>query len=275
MDKAILKTQLIAIKNNNYEVKSDQLDYLLSGMLEHIGSIDSELRDDLIYLVMANWIMNGTLTPNQIKIILATLLDEDHMFYQIGEKDTDSIFTRSFSMLQIPPILIYHRKVNFLTKEEINEVYNKVVHSFVAEKDLRDYTKDKGWADSVAHGADALDDLALCSEITYSQLTHILNIIKNKVCINHYVYINEENERLVTAIISVLSRKIISTKEFSEWVNSFATIKRIGQFPEDRYLLINVKNLLRSLYFRLLDQEDKEQIIEEIKKTLKYIGENY
>lgn len=268
-----LKTILKEIKENNFMVpESLDVNELVLRMMNNIGDSDPELRDKLIYSTMSRWVMNNEISIENLKKMLKMSINDNHLFFRIGEKDTDSVFTRSFSILLIPLILIKHRESNFLSKEEIKEVYTKVVDYFIKEKDLRGYVMDKGWAHSVAHAADALDDLALCSEIEYRELVNILEIIKEKVCISSYVYINEEDERLVTAVMNILNRGLITDEEFCKWIRSFNKYEKTGSYPEDDNILTNTKSFLRSLYFRIIKREYKRRLVDEIKTSLEGIS---
>ncbi|GKX30909.1 membrane protein [Vallitalea longa] len=268
-----LKAILKEIKEDNYEVPATiDVNELILRMMDNIGSLDIELREKLINSTMYHLIMKNKIPDKKLIEVLKMSIDKNHLFFGIGEKGTDSVFTRTFSILLIPLILIKHRESNFLSKEEIKVVYVKVVDYFLKEKDLRGYVEHKGWAHSVAHAADALDDLALCSEIEYKELLYILEIIKEKVCISNYVYINEEDERLVTAVISIMNRGLISDKELCKWINSFSNYKKTGLYPEDDNLLTNVKSFLRSLYFRIIKLENKKSLVEGIRKGLEIIS---
>ncbi len=54
---AELKCQLIEIKKNDYNFTGYDLNKLISEMLKDIGSIDSELRDELIYITFGQMIV--------------------------------------------------------------------------------------------------------------------------------------------------------------------------------------------------------------------------
>ncbi|MGH4119152.1 DUF2785 domain-containing protein [Clostridium sp.] len=270
-----LKRILKQIKKENYSVPINvNINHLIFEMMHNIGNSDPELRDKLIYSIMYYWIKDNEITISKLKELLAMSIDDSHLFFRIGETDTDSVFTRSFSILLVPLILMKHRQHKFLSEKDILEVYEKVVDYFIKEQDLRGYVKDKGWAHSIAHAADALDDLAICSEIGNEELLHMLEIIKKKVFISNYVYVNEEDERLVTTIVSILNRSLISNEDICEWIKSFSDIEKTGIHPEDDNLLTNVKNMLRSLYFRIIVLENTEVLVEEIKNALTKIS-NY
>ena len=118
------------------------------------------------------------------------------MLYNIGEKNTDSVFRRSFSILLLPLILITHRSQPFLTAPEIQQIKEKLLYFLGNEKDLRGFVSEKGWAHSIAHAADALDDLAQCSELSKINLAEILEAIRNVICVKDTGYIHGEDERI-------------------------------------------------------------------------------
>ncbi len=224
-------------------------------MLPHVGAVDSELRDDLIYTCLATWMLDERelFTEEQYKEILAVALDDMHLFYRLGEKDTDSVFTRTFSMLLLPLILIAHRRRPFLSRDELLHVKERVQSYLAQEQDFRGFVVegDKGWAHAVAHAADALDDLARCKEMNATDLRDILQVIREKVANPHLVYNFEEDERLAIPVIACLERKLLKEADVKEWLNSFVPLaKETEPFPASYRQALNVKMFLRSLYFR-------------------------
>ena len=198
-------------------------------------------------------------------------LDNNHLFYNIGNVD-DAVFTRTFSVLLLPIIVYIHRKKSFLTVEDLNMIKEKLIDYLKAEEDVRGYVLEKGWAHGVAHTADALDELVKCSEIENNDLKAILHVIHQKITINNYVYINDEDERMVTAIVSILERRILAETDIINWLKGFSVINKIGRLPEDSMASINTKNFMRSLYFRLLKNEDYEKYTQIIKEVIDSIS---
>jgi hypothetical protein len=269
-----LKKTLRQVKENDYQVPTGvNVTEIIFEMLENIGNPDPELRDQLIYTTFFHWILEKRETTEEtMKEILKICLDDMHLFYKIGENNTNSVFTRSFSVLLVPLILVSHRKQNLLNKEEIMNVFHNVTRYFLEESDLRGYVEDDGWAHSVAHTADALNDLALCTEIGYKEFKYMLEIIQTKICVGNYVYIHKEDERMVTAITSILERNLIPIEEICIWVKSFSEKKNPDSIRDEDDMKMNIKNFLRSLYFRLLDLNEMEEIVAEVKDVLNTIG---
>jgi hypothetical protein len=265
----ILKERLIKVRDNEY-ILENQEDYFSLGleMINNIGSLDPELRDNLIYTTFFHWITKGKFTGGQLKHFLNISLDSAHLFYKLEDKDEDAVYTRTFSVLLVAIIIFQHRKENFLSEEALYEAKDKLVEYMIKERDVRGYDELKGWAHSAAHTADALDELVQCTCFNKNDLLDILNSIKAKVCIGYYVYIDEENERMVTAVKNSFDRKIFSNSEIIEWLQKFNVENKNYRIVNNYHLKINIKDFLRSLYFRILDQEDLYFIIEEIRELL-------
>ncbi len=265
-----LKKRLEKIKKSKVNPdKIENFSELIDEMIDNIGNPDPILRDDLIYSILANWIIEGHIDDKSKKHILNRLVSEDNLLYKIKLKEDISVLKRSFSVLMIPPLIYSHRKKTYLTESEIREIFNKVCIYFSLEDDLRGYIKDKGWAHSAAHTADALDELALCEELGKNDLEQILKLIKNKLSNNSYIFVNEEDERMCTAVESIISREILSEEFIYNWLESFYTIFNKTSFPDNYKLKMNLKNFLRSLYFRFLEKD--KDISENIYYILKKI----
>lgn len=270
----LLKEKLNQIAGGEFRVDNDEERFDLAlAMAQFIGSPDPELRDGLIYPAFYTWILeHEAFTAVQLHQFFDLAVDENHLFYRLGEKGTDAVFTRTFSMLLLPLLLIAHRKRPYLTQPEIINLKETIIRYLEREQDVRGYVVEKGWAHAVAHAADALDDLALCEELRADDLRDILAAIRQKIGTDDYVFVHEEDERMVTAVASLLSRQVLSDLEFNDWIRGFVPfVAEVEAGPAgSRYL--NVKNFLRSLYFRLCGQEGYEAICPVIFETAREIG---
>ncbi|MNW25773.1 hypothetical protein D3C74_25250 [compost metagenome] len=245
-----LKEKLIIIKENGYQAPPDTFQ-LIQEMMDNVGSVDAQLRDELIYTTLSNWIPGDFLTTYELEQLLPVVLDNDHLLCGLGETNTDSVFTRSFSMLVIPLLLMRHRESPFLSSEHIHQIKENVFFNIQQERDYRGYDEEKGWAHAIAHGADALDDLAQCSELDKNDLLAILDLVYEKMIITDRVYSDGEDERMVKPIISVLNRKMFSQTAVEQWIQSFGDVKKPSEFLPAFRQKNNIKNFLKSLYFRI------------------------
>lgn len=257
-----LKKELELVSQNQYQLPTGvSTDQILESMLAHIGVIDSQLRDDLIYSTFAEWISQDRLTQAQIRLLMTRALDEDHLFYHLGELGSDSVFTRTFSVLLLPLILDAHLRHSFLADSEIQKIYERVLEYSSREQDHRGYVAEKGWAHATAHTADALEQLALCPTLTEEHLIHLLDTVQALVKVSDEVYTHEESERLSIAVIAVFRRNLLSLDTLLRWVQQFTEPSLSGEDYLCRMAhRINRKDFLRSLYFRMRKSGMKETL---------------
>jgi hypothetical protein len=284
-----LKDQLYEIADNEFALpeQARAMPRALE-MLPHLGCPDAELRDDLIYSTLATWILADKFEDDDLKTLLRQLLTDEHLFYKLGETDTDSVFMRSFSMLIIPLIVSRHRLRPFLMPYELREVKVKLLDYLEREADLRGFVFDedetgepKGWAYAVAHTADALDDLVQCKELQGEDLLEVLNSIRQKAAESKLVFVYSEDERLTTPVIATLGRKVLTPADVQSWLAGFVPLAQQKEpFPDCYRQAQNVKNFLRSLYFRarkpetadLIGENSANALAELVNKTLQTIA---
>ncbi|CAM3263207.1 DUF2785 domain-containing protein [Paenibacillus sp. FSL F4-0087] len=269
-----LKEKLILVKENDYQTPLDTFQ-LIQEMMVNIGSLDAQLRDDLIYTTLSNWIPDNTLTVNELEQLLSVVLDNKHLLFRLGETNTDSVFTRSFSMLVIPLLFMRHKESPFLSKEHIHQIKEIVFYNVHKERDYRGYDEEKGWAHAIAHAADALDELAQCSELDKNDLLTILDLVYEKMTITDRVYSDGEDERMVKSIISVLNRKILSQTYVEQWIQRFGDVEKNPEFLPAFRQKNNIKNFLKSLYFRIKFHKVDADLCPTIEHTLYKIEKVY
>ena len=284
-----LKDQLYEIADNEFALPEQAKAWpRAQEMLPHLGSSDAELRDDLVYSTLATWILADKFEDDDLKAMLRLLLTAEYLFFKLGESDTDSVFMRSFSVLLIPLIVNCHRKRPFLMPYELRELKVKLLDFLEKEQDLRGFILDedesgepKGWAHAIAHSADALDDLVRCQEIGSEDLIEILNTIRQKAAEPKAVFVYSEDERLVTPVIAALSRKVLTPSDVQNWLAGFLPLAQQKEpFPDCYRQAQNVKNFLRSLYFRackpetaeLIGENSANALAELVNKTLREIA---
>lgn len=263
-EKNVLKNNLRKIAEENYKLKNGECigDYLDS-MLRHIGDPDEELRDSLIYKTFIHWIeIERYFSKKDLIQLLDTLLSDEYIFYNIGDINDDSVLRRSFSVLLINPILCVHLEDNFLDDEMIQKIKSGLMLYLDKEKDLRGYDQSKGWVHALAHAADGIDMLVNCQGIKEKDITDILFSIENKLINGCEFLYTEEDERLVNIVYyNIIEDQLIEESEIISWLENMCdrTFGIEGKIPAFK-ARINVKNFLRSLYFRMLHLHDYENI---------------
>lgn len=268
-DKKFLRSIL---KNGELPRDSDA-STLSYALLANLASPDSELRDELSYMVLASTIIDkGCLSPEQIEKLLATVLDEHHLFYQIGEVDNDSVFMRSFSNLIIAAILYDDVKSPAISEHMMAHTKAALLRYARQEHDWRGYVFGKGWAHAMAHLADSLDECAQNHFMQEEDRRQILSTVRTLARLPEPLY-NEEDIRLATVVYHIIVTRQVNDTFLDEWLAS-CYIER-GTDVSTWTSVTNMKNFLRSLYFLLLWDNISIHVAEQISTLLHRLDDVY
>ena len=265
-----------SIARNDYQIPEGyKLENLTDILFSYLGSSDPELRDDIAYIVYANWLKRGIYPKETVKSHIDKLLS--NLDKGIGETESDTVFQRTFSVLLLAEIIHNDNKKPLLDKNQIKGISEKGLWYLDHEKDPRGYIPVKGWAHALAHTADLMLVLARNRYIDGSDLWRMLATISNKmVHATRYIYIHGEDERLANAVIEILRRDLVSLNQLEIWSRSFKEPDGKdwkGAYVDERsYAFHNTRNLLRSIYLVLIAQQedfpDREQLVRLFLSTL-------
>lgn len=280
-------------------------------LLANLGSTDSELRDELSYMILARGLIGKQLLPvPQMEELLLICLDQDHLFYHIGEPGTDAIFMRSFSNLIIAALLYadatktpdepQEKDVSEMPEAQVKEAGNlekaqeapvkqdawlvrfsgetigKTKEALLRyaheERDWRGRVQGKGWAHAMAHLADSLDECAQNISVTQDDRKQILETIRDLAKTRVPLY-DEEDVRLATVAYHIIICKQLDDPTISAWLESCYVERKedLASWTS----LNNAKNFLRSLYFLLLWENIGVHFADQISRILKRIDAVY
>lgn len=251
----------------DFDKETDKVQ-LAKTLLENIGNHDSFIRDGLIYPTLATLFYYDHLSKEDIIKFTKILIGEKGMKYDMPNYYELSVLTRSFSLLAIVIIIYRQRKDQVLPNELFNLLYTEFMDYFRNETDFRGYIDEIGLAHSVAHSADVFTQLFKSEELGESEFEDMFNVIRERFMINTYVFMSDEDERMVTAIVVALDRKAIKQEFILKWIDGFRSFEKLAKFPEDYNVDINIRNLLRSLYFRLLGNDNYQYLLDKLVEVL-------
>lgn len=268
----------VSVAKDDYKIpEGHTLNNLTDVLFGYLGSMDPELRDEIAYIVYANWLKREVYSPDVLKSHIEILLS--NLEKGIGETDSDTIFVRAFSVLLLAEIVHNDNRKPILEREQVRRVLNKALWYLDAEKDPRGHIPVKGWAHALAHTADLFLVLAHSRYTDEADHRNMLAAISNKlVHSTNHVYIHGEDDRLAAAVTEILRGGLVSYEKVEDWTTSF--LKPDGGDWKGAYVenernraFQNIRNLLRSIYLQLLlDEEempDRERLTEVLLTALK------
>jgi hypothetical protein len=234
-------------------VPSDRpLAELTAELTRMLGDPDPALRDGTAYPALTTWIERGVYDD-----LLAGLGDgmASGLLVGIGERDTDSVFRRSFSALVLGECIARDNDRPLLPGGKILEWGDRLTTWLLREQDLRGWVPGKGWAHAVSHGADTLAILARSPHLATPELTVLLDVVADRLLLPvDRLFSSGEGDRLAFATVAILRRNVVPLRVLEPWIARIAASAgtRSSYDERDPYLAGgNAEAFLRALYLQL------------------------
>ena len=266
-----------AVVRDKFEVPGgDSAARLAPELLANLGSIDSELRDDLTLSILTAWIYQKKLLgPDDLRPMTRTL--EGNLRAGIGEAGTDTVLRRSFSALTLSVIAARDNETPFLLAEEYRELLDAALAYFHDERDTRGFEARTGWMHSAAHTSDLLKFLARNRLLLPADQARVLSALTAKNRDAASPFAQGEDERMARVAISIVRRADFDRDAFRAWLS---TLQVAAKFPDPATVDAlraqqNVRHLMTALWTELsVDDRPSEgadfakQALREALKTL-------
>jgi Protein of unknown function (DUF2785) len=233
-------------------VPSDRpLDELTAELTRMLGDPDPALRDGTAYPALTTWIERGVYDD-----LLAGLGDgmAAGLLVGVGERDTDSVFRRSFSALVLGECIARDNDRPLLPGGKILEWGDRLTTWMLRERDLRGWVPGKGWAHAVSHGADTMAILARSPHLATPELTVLLDVVADRLLLPvDRLFSSGEGDRLAFATVSILRRNVVPLRVLEPWIARIAAAAGARSHDDrDPYLAGgNAEAFLRALYLQL------------------------
>jgi len=249
-----------AIQENDCNIpEGHSVQSLTPELLNSLGNTDPELRDNLAYAILVEWVNRDLYAPDELRQMIAGF--SANLEVGIGESESDSVFLRAFSVLGLALVFYYDNKKSFLRSDEVTEILNRGLQYLAAEQDPRGYIPIKGWAHALAHTADLL--LVLAENKNTGEIEHIriLSEITRKLTnTTRWVYVHGEEDRLSEAVLAIFQRGLLDPPVIQVWLDSLTnpqnnSWKGAWINKETTCVFGNVRNFLRSLFLQITADE--------------------
>jgi hypothetical protein len=230
-------------------------------LLGWLGSTDPELRDEFAYRILAAWIERGQYGAEQLRTMAKQMTA--NLEAGLGERGTDSVYLRTYSVLILMEIVAHDNANPFLDQADLDGFLEAALGYLLRERDLRSWVPGPGWANAIGHTADLLMMLARSPHLGGGELQRILDAIADRLLSpTPVVFVHHEDERLAYATLNVLRRNLIDRTWLVAWLDRFTAAPgqeswRAAYASEaESAARANVTAFLRSLYFQLILTED-------------------
>jgi hypothetical protein len=240
------------VRANGLKVPEDRpLSELTTELTAMLGDPNPAVRDGIAYPTLDTWIVQGVYDD-----LLEGLGDgmAAGLTVGLGEDGTDTVFRRSFSVLVLAECIRRDNQQHRVPARAMVTWGDRIASWFIRERDLRGFVKHKGWAHSVAHGADAIGELAMSEAMGRLELTVLLDVIADRLLLpTQYHLVHGEPDRLALATMRVLSRDLVGIDVIEPWLARLGQGARAhGLSEEDPYLIAgNTQSFLRALHLQL------------------------
>ena len=239
----------------------------LEWLLDHIGDPDPAIRDDLVYNSFCSAIMNHFLTKEDLLFLVDSVLQRDLLTYKMPEQG-DATLVRSFSSLLLALILDvdqtadspYHQS---LSTDQLQTIFGQTLLYLQQETDSTGWDKEKGWVHAFAHGAELLLYAGLHKEFPQKRMNELLETLTIVLKQREALFTAGEERRLAFMVTQLLIQEKIQQTQLCHWIEK---LDFPNQSPQDYFALLNLENLLSTIYLHLekegfLETELKDSIL--------------
>jgi hypothetical protein len=296
--------QIKTITENNFQISSvSSLMEMTPLMIEKLGSIDSDIREGCLE-ILYTWIMNGEYDNKTLISLGNQLISLTHM--GLGQELSDSVFLRAFAALEVTGILFFDERCEngeiegrtaFLTPEILKRWFTTALEYYQQEKDFRAYVMGKGWAHSIAHGADLFKEFAKHRLIQKEEILQMFHVFKLKLASpSPIIFKGKEELRIASAVYTALLRNKLEIREVKDWLFSlFSPFKdkkfwdfikepkilnsyfHVERFVKDFYLMIKFgisRKGSRAHSYYNASLQNRDEILELLEKCILKLDDN-
>lgn len=241
---------------------SDSYEERIRKLLPELGNENGEIRDDLVFGTIAEWIAEGKVDEESLASILDTILDEEYL----GEKS--GTILRSYSALTIATVLagLSEKNSKILSEEQENRLWESLIACYQSEKNYVGYKEEYGWIHFVAHGADAFRELFRYKVWNEERIEAVLRLFAQKICQGEYVFIDREPNRMIFALDILLQKHVWDDSFVISWLEGLQNPYEDEMAADYFHSRVNIENFCRCFYFALEKYESYKKVQEYLMK---------
>lgn len=222
---------------------------LTTELTSMLGDTDPYIRDDITLGTLTTWIYEGVYDD-----LLEGLGDgmAAGLVIGLGTTSSDTVFRRSYSALVLAECIKRDNAVRLMSPDTVLRWGDRVMSWLVRERDLRGFVPGKGWAHTIANGAEALRALAVSEAMGRLELTVLLDVVADRLCEpTEFRLSHGEDDRLAAATLAMIRRDILPMDVLDPWVARLVEVATVEASADPSAVARNVQSYLRSLHLQL------------------------
>lgn len=242
-------------------------DIQVTTLLNHVGDLDPDIRDSLVYTLFCRGFEEHAFTPQQRQQIIQLLLQEHWLFKAIDQPTNDFVFLRTFTALLTTEILLSDAESGWLSQTERQQFFNDALTYLSAEHDQRGFVEDKGWAHGIAHGSDLLGAAwqhpEFPNQLSEAALTELQGVLTRQT----QPFIADEEPRLAQPLLLALQHNKLTDSDLSDWLRTTNQLLWHPTTKPNSAMNVSLHNwisLIHHLYFWLSDTNVNRQVITDL-----------
>ena len=218
------------------------LDPKLSALVDDLRSPDPLVRDTGAYSSLAALQGDGLLDDHLVEL-------GDRALDLLGD---DEVQARTFGALLLALVVDRDNLTGRATDDAVRRWAEGLARWYVAEPDTRGHDAQLGWLHAVAHGADAVGELAGSPRLGRDELVALLDLLVRRTTAPTPTYwLQNEDDRVAVAVMAVLRRDLLTAEDVRAAVDALAEGWRASTGPVSAPA-DNTVRLARTLHLQLV-----------------------
>lgn len=261
---------VIQLRNKLTQSPLTLTDSQVTYLLDHLGDLNPQIRDDLGATLLSRGFAEQVLTPAQRHKIVQFLLQRRSLFQDIDFPGTNAVFTRTFTALLTAEVLDSDREHPWLAPIAQQRFIEDALTYLDREQDTRGYVPHKGWAHGIAHGSDLLGAAWQHPQFSPQQSVQALQLLRHVIRRQTRPFQFDEEPRLAHPLILALASHHLSDSTLTTWLQGTDEILwqhfSFDDLAADARLH-NWLSLLHHLYFWLPVTDPNRGVIETLSRS--------
>ena len=211
-------------------------------LVDDLRSPDPSVRDTGAFTALAGLAEEGALDENLVEL-------GDLAVSRLADPDVQ---TRSFGALLLALVVDRDNRTGRADDDAVRRWVAPASTWYVDESDTRGWDATLGWLHAVAHGADALGELAASPRLGRDELAGLLNVLlRRAVASTDQPWLQNEDDRVALAVMGVLRRDVLGPDEVCGALDVLAGGWRDAEPGPVTTTADNALRLTRTLYVQL------------------------